>query len=309
MIELGSAPTARGPNGGPAGGDLVKDATDATFMADVIEASRETPVIVDFWAPWCGPCKQLTPVLEEAVKAAKGAVRMVKVDIDQNQQVAAQLRVQSIPAVFGFEGGQPVDGFMGALPTSEIKAFVKRLADLGGGGNGLDEALTQGEEMLDTGAAADAAQVFAAVLAEDAANARALSGLARAELAVGDIARARQTLEMAPPEIAGDPAIAAARAAIELAEQTQETGEEAELKARLEANPDDHQARYDLALALLAGKDREGAVETLLELFGRDREWNGGAAKEQLFKLFDSFGPKDPLTLNGRRRLSSMIFA
>ncbi len=308
MIELGSSPAAPAAPAGN-GGDLVKDATDATFAADVIEASRETPVIVDFWAPWCGPCKQLTPVLEEAVKAAKGAVRMVKVDIDQNQQIAAQLRVQSIPAVFAFSGGQPVDGFMGALPASEIKAFVKRLADLGGKGNGLDEALAQGEEMLDKGAAADAAQVFAAVLAEDAANARALGGLARAELAVGDIARARQTLEMAPPEIAGDPAIAAASAAIELAEQTQDTGEEAELEARLEANPDDHQTRYDLALALLAGKDREGAVETLLELFRRDAEWNDGAAKAQLFKLFDSFGPKDPLTLSGRRRLSSMIFA
>ena len=308
MIELGSSPaTPAAPAGN--GGDLVKDATDATFAADVIEASRETPVIVDFWAPWCGPCKQLTPVLEEAVRAAKGAVRMVKVDIDQNQQIAAQLRVKSIPAVFAFEGGKPVDGFMGALPASEIKAFVKRLADLGGKGNGLDEALAQGEEMLDKGAAADAAQVFAAVLAEDAANPRALGGLARAELAVGDIARARQTLEMAPPEIIDDPAIAAARAAIDLAEQTREAGGEADLKARLEASPDDHQARYDLALALLAGKDREGAVETLLELFRRDAEWNDGAAKAQLFKLFASFGPNDPLTLSGRRRLSSMIFA
>ena len=305
MIELGSTPAAE-----PAAGDLVKDATDATFLADVIEASRETPVIVDFWAPWCGPCKQLTPLLEQEVRAAGGAVKMVKVNIDENQQVAAQMRVQSIPAVFAFEGGQPVDGFMGAQQTSEVTAFVKRVAAMGkGGGNGLDEALTQGEEMLDKGAAADAAQVFAAVLAEDAANARALGGLARAELAVGDVARARQTLEMAPPEIAGDAAIIAARSAIELAEQTQDTGEEADLKARLEANPDDHQARYDLALALLAGKDREGAVETLLELFRRDREWNDGAAKEQLFKLFDSFGPKDPLTLTGRRRLSSMIFA
>ena len=310
MIELGSAPTARGPNGEPAAGDLVKDATDASFLADVIEASRETPVIVDFWAPWCGPCKQLTPALEAAVKGAKGAVKMVKVDIDQNPQVAAQLRVQSIPAVFAFSGGQPVDGFMGAQQPSEIKAFVKRLIDLGGGGgDGLDAALAQGEEMLEGGAAADAAQVFAAVLAEDAASPRALGGLARAELAVGDIARARQTLAMAPPEIAGDPAIVAAAAAIELAEQTKDTGEEGDLKARLEADPDDHQARYDLALALLARKDREGAVETLLELFRRDAEWNDGAAKTQLFTLFDSFGPKDPLTLTGRRRLSSMIFA
>jgi putative thioredoxin len=302
MIELGNSPAA------PPASDLVKEATDATFMADVIEASRETPVIVDFWAPWCGPCKQLGPMLEQAVTAAKGAVRMVKVNIDQNQQVAAQLRVQSIPAVFAFAGGQPVDAFMGALPASEVKAFVKKLAGMGGG-NGLDEALDQADELLETGAAADAAQVYAAVLAEDPANARALGGLARAHLLAGNIEQAKQTLEIAAPEIAKDPAIVAARAAIELAEMTQNTGDAAPLRARLEADPDDHQARYDLALALLAGKDSDGAVETLLELFRRDREWNDGAAKEQLFKLFDSFGPKDPLTLKGRRRLSSMIFA
>jgi len=289
-------------------GDLVKDATDATFMADVIEASRETPVIVDFWAPWCGPCKQLGPVLEDAVKGARGAVRMVKVNVDENQGVAGQLRVQSIPAVFAFFGGQPVDGFMGALPASEVNAFVKRLVEMGGG-SGLDEALDQADELLGGGAAADAAQVFAAVLAEDPANARALGGLARAELAAGNVTQAKELLAGAAPEIAGDPAVVAARSAVELAEQTQETGEEAELSARLAANPDDHQARYDLALALLASKDREGAVETLLELFRRDREWNDGAAKAQLFKMFDSFGPKDPLTLKGRRQLSSMIFA
>jgi putative thioredoxin len=302
MIELGNSPAA------PQAADLVKEATDATFMADVIEASRETPVIVDFWAPWCGPCKQLGPMLEQAVTAAKGAVRMVKVNIDQNQQVAAQLRVQSIPAVFAFSGGQPVDAFMGALPASEVAAFVKKLVDLGGG-NGLDEALDQADTLLETGAAADAAQVYAAVLAEDPANARALGGLARAHLAAGDLVQAKQTLEMAAPEIAGDPAIVAARAAIELAEMTQDTGDAAPLKARLEADLDDHQARYDLALALLAGDDPDGAVETLLELFRRDREWNDGAAKAQLFKLFDSIGPKDPLALKGRRRLSSMIFA
>jgi putative thioredoxin len=313
MIELGNAPKNPGASepGNPAGGNgaLVKDTTDATFMADVIEASKETPVIVDFWAPWCGPCKQLTPLLEQTVMAAKGAVRMVKVNIDENKQVAGQLRVQSIPAVFAFSGGQPVDGFMGAQQPSEITAFDKKIAAMGDGGNGLDEALTQAEELLAAGSIAEAAEVFAAVLGEDPANARALAGLAQSLLAAGDIERAKQTVEMAPPEIADDPAITAVRAAIELAEQTQETGEESELKARLEADPDDHQARYDLALALLAGNDREGSVETLLELFRRDREWNDGAAKEQLFKLFDSFGPKDRLTLNGRRRLSSMIFA
>ena len=308
MIELGNGPAAPQANQGPQAADLVKDTTDATFMADVIEASRETPVIVDFWAPWCGPCKQLGPMLEQAVKAAKGAVRMVKVNVDENQQVAAQLRVQSIPAVFAFAGGQPVDAFQGALPASEVAAFVKKLADMGGG-NGLDEALDQADALLETGAAADAAQVYAAVLAEDPVNARALGGLAQAHLAAGNIEQAKQTLEMAAPEIANDPAIVGARAAIELAEMTQNTGDAAPLMTRLEADPDDHQARFDLALALLAGNDPDGAVETLLELFRRDREWNDGAAKEQLFKLFDSFGPKDPLTLKGRRRLSSMIFA
>jgi putative thioredoxin len=308
MNELGSGPAATGGSQGRQATELVKEATDATFMADVIEASRETPVIVDFWAPWCGPCKQLGPMLEQAVTAAEGAVRMVKINIDQNQRVAAQLRVQSIPAVFAFAGGRPVDAFMGALPASEVAAFVKKLVDLGGG-DGLDEALEQADELLKSGAAADAAQVYAAVLAEDPANARALAGLARAHLAIGNLEMAKQTLAMAAPDIAGDPAIVAVRAAIELAELTQDTGEVADLKARLEANPDDHQARYDLALALLAGKDSDGAVEALLELFRRDRDWNDGAAKAQLFKLFDSLGPKDPLTLKGRRRLSSMIFA
>ena len=305
MIELGNAPAANGAEAG----DAVKDATDATFMADVIEASKEVPVVVDFWAPWCGPCRQLTPALEEAVRGSKGKVKLVKVNIDENQMVAQQLRVQSIPAVFAFHGGQPVDGFMGALPGSEVKAFIKKLADLTGDEDGgLDEALDQAEQMLHAGAAADAAQVFAAVLAEDPENARALGGLARAHLAAGDIDQAKATLAAAAPAIADDPAIAAARSAIELAEQTQDTGEAAELAARLEANPDDHQARYDLALALLARNDREGAVAALLELFRRDREWNDGAAKAQLLKLFESFGPKDPLTLKGRRQLSSMIF-
>jgi len=267
-------------------------------------------VIVDFWAPWCGPCKQLGPALEKAVKAEKGKVRLVKVDVDQNQRIAAQLRIQSIPAVYAFFQGQPVDGFMGAIAPSEVEAFVKRLAEMGGGeGGGLGEALEQAEQMLAEGAAADAAQVFAAVLGEDDRNARAIAGMARAELAVGNVEQARRTLDSAPAEVASDPAITAAWSALELAEQTQETGEAAELRTRVEANPDDHQARFDLALALVAKGEREAAVDELLELFRRDREWNGGAAKEQLFKLFESFGPKDPVTLKGRRRLSSMIFS
>ncbi len=287
----------------------IKDGTEATFMADVVEASMEVPVIVDFWAPWCGPCKTLGPALEKAVTEAKGKVRLVKVDVDQNQRIAAQMRVQSIPAVFAFVGGQPVDGFMGAQGPAQIKAFVDRLVEMSGGNAGLEEAITAAEEMLAEGAAADAAQTFAAILQEEEGNVAALSGLARSYLALGDTERARGVLELAPKDKAGDPAIASARAQIELAEASAGAGETGALLAAVEANPNDHQARYDLAMAQIGQGAPEAAIETLLELFRRDREWNDAAARTQLFKLFDSLGPKSEAAQKGRRRLSSMIFA
>jgi putative thioredoxin len=288
---------------------LIRDGSEKTFMADVIEASREVPVIVDFWAPWCGPCKQLGPALEKAVTAAKGKVRLVKIDVDKNQMIAAQLRVQSIPAVFAFLDGQPVDGFMGAQPPAQIKAFIDRLIEMAGPGQGIEEALAMAEQMLAQGAVADAAQTFAAILAEDEGNLQALAGLARAHLALGEIEKAKEILDLAPAEKAGDPVIGAVRAQIALLEASAGAGEVGALRAQVAANPDDHQARHDLAMALIAKGDGEGAMEELLELFRRDREWNEGAAKEQLFKLFESLGPKNAAAQKGRRRLSSMIFA
>ena len=302
MIELGRTAA-------PAGGSAVKDTTDQQFMADVVEASREVPVIVDFWAPWCGPCKTLGPMLEEAVKATRGKVRMVKVNVDENQMVAQQLRVQSIPAVFAFVDGQPVDGFMGAVSGSEIKRFVESVAKMGDAGAGIDEALEQAETLLAQGQVQEAGQILAAILREDPENARALAGMIRAMIAAGDLDRARQLLDRVPEALRADPAIAAARAAVELAGQAKGDDETAALKARLEADPNDHQARFDLALALAAADDRQGAVDALLELFRRDREWTDGAAQTQLFKLFEAFGAKDPVAQSGRRRLSSMIFA
>lgn len=305
MLELGTGANA------PADADLIKEGSDESFMADVIEASREAAVIVDFQAEWCGPCKTLGPALEAAVRKTKGAVRLVKIDIDRNQQFAAQLRVQSIPAVFAFVNGQPVDGFMGNVAQSELQAFVDRVAKMGGGdpSGGLDDALEAAEEMLEQGAAADAAQTFAAILGEDPENARAVAGLARAFIAAGQPDQAKAALDAAPEAIAGAAEIAAVRAQMELAELAAGAGETGELRARLEADPADHQARYDLAIALLGQRQTEDAVAELLELFRRDREWNDGAAKTQLFKIFESLGDKDPVALKGRRRLSSMIFA
>jgi len=303
MLELGGQT--------PAATDLIKDVSEADFMAEVVEASQTVPVIVDFWAPWCGPCKTLGPALEEAVTRAKGAVRMAKVNVDENQMIAGQLRVQSIPTVYAFWKGQPVDGFQGAVPPSEIDAFVARVVEAAGGdaSGGLDDAIAAAEEMLEQGAAADAAQTFAAILQEDGANAAAYGGLVRAYIALKDLDQAEAILNGAPAEISGASELEAAHAALELARQAENAGPVADLRAAVEANPDDHQARFDLAQALQAAGQTEEAVEELLDLFRRDRDWNDGAAKTQLFTIFDALKANDPIALNGRRKLSSMIFA
>ena len=287
---------------------LIKDATEASFMADVIDASREIPIIVDFWATWCGPCKTLGPMLEAAVTAAKGKVRMVKVDVDKAQRIAAQLRIQSMPTVYAFWQGQPVDGFQGVVPASELKAFVDRAAALAGDG-GLAEAITAAEEMLNEGAAVDAAETFAAIVGEEPENPVAYAGLVRAHLALGNLDQAEGFLAAAPAAITKAKELDAARAQLELARQAANAGPEAELRAAVEADPNDHQARFDLAAALLAADNPTGAVDQLLDLFRRDRDWNDGAARAQLMIIFEALKPQDPIALAGRRRLSSMIFA
>ncbi|MBI1170244.1 tetratricopeptide repeat protein [bacterium] len=288
--------------------DLIKDGTEASFMKDVIEQSKTVPVIVDFWAPWCGPCKTLGPALEAAVTAAKGRVKLVKIDVDKAPSLSAQLRIQSIPTVYAFFQGQPVDGFQGAIPGSEIKKFVETLSAMGGQDGGLAEAIEAAEQMLAEGAATDAAETFAAVLAEEPENAAAYGGLVRSYLAVGDLDKAEAFANAAPAKIAGTPEVTAAKAQIDLARQAAKAGPETELRAALARDPSNRQVMFDLATALHASGKVEEAVDMLLDLFKLDREWNEGAAKAQLFTIFGALKPQDPIVLKGRRRLSSMIF-
>jgi putative thioredoxin len=288
--------------------NVVKDTTTAGFRQDVLQESMRQPVLVDFWAPWCGPCKQLAPAIEKAVKAANGKVKLVKMNIDEHPQIAGQLGIQSIPAVIAFTKGQPVDGFMGALPEGQIKGFIERL--IGPlGPTAAEDLLKDAEALAAAGDAVGASELYAAVLAQDPENVAAVAALAKLRLDLDDLEGARRFLAMAPKGKENDPAVAAVRVAVELAEQAASLGDAADLKRRVEADPLDHQARFDLALALNGRGDRAEAADQLLEIVRRDRTWNEDAARKQLVQFFEAWGPTDPATLAARRRLSSILFS
>ena len=294
---------------GAAGKTAVKDVTTASFKADVLAASTKQPVLVDFWAPWCGPCKQLAPALEKAVADSKGKVTLVKMNIDEHPQIPGQLGIQSIPAVIAFDRGQPVDGFMGALPESQVRGFIERLVGPLTGGS--DALIAEAEAATLAGDAAGAAELFARVLTEEETNAKAIGGLARLHVEAGDLEAARAVLSMAAPPAPGkepDPALAAATAALNLAEQASTVGDLAPLQKALAANPDDHQARFDLAVALNAKGDREQAADELLAIIKRDRAWNDTAARKQLLEFFQAWGLMDKVTVAARRKLSAIWF-
>ncbi|KPP81048.1 MAG: thioredoxin [Oceanicaulis sp. HLUCCA04] len=308
MQIFGNQP-ANAPATAPAAGGHVKDSSDQSFMADVVEVSKQVPVLVDFWAPWCGPCRQLGPVIEKAVNAAGGKVKLVKINIDENPQVAGQLRIQSIPAVLAFVNGQPVDGFMGALPESQVNDFIKRVS-----GEideaALDEVLERAETALAQGDAGGAAQDFAAVLQADPKSARAIAGMARVYLSQGDQEDAREVLSQVPPGMESDPAIAGVRAAMELAAEGEDAGDPADARAALEAaGGKGAQLRFDLARALVGSGDLAGAADQLLASIAEDREWNDGAARHLLLRVFDAAGQGSELTKAGRKRLSSVLFS
>ena len=302
MLQNGGGATTAVADG------LIKETTTQAFVKDVIEESKHQPVLIDFWAPWCGPCKQLTPILEKVVKAAKGKVKLVKMNIDEHPAIPGQMGIQSIPAVIAFVNGQPADGFMGALPESQVTAFLERLTkDKIGGGD--QDLLKAAEQALADKDYAGAAAIYAKVLEEDGASIPALAGLARSYVGTGAIDQAKQTLAMVPEGKRNDTAVAAARAAIELAEQSKSVGPIDELEQKVAANPADHQARFDLALALNAKGSREAAVDYLMEIVKRDRKWNEDGARKQLVQFFDAWGPTDDATIAGRKRLSSVLFS
>jgi putative thioredoxin len=305
MLQNGGAATATAQ---PGQDSLIKETTTQAFVKDVIEESKRQPVLIDFWAPWCGPCKQLTPVLEKAVRAAKGKVKLVKMNIDDHPSIPGQMGIQSIPAVIAFVNGQPADGFMGALPEGQVTAFIERLTK-GQLGGGAQDLLKEAEAAVAQGDFPVAAQIYAELLAEDATNVAALAGLARCYFETGAIDKAKQTLEMVPEAKRGDAAVAAVRSQIELAEQAASLGPVAELEQKVAANPLDHQARFDLALAFNSKGQRAEALDQLIEIVRRDRKWNDDGARKQLVQLFEAWGPTDEATIAGRKRLSSILFA